>query len=288
MENSAVITFTTEAQRHKDTKKNDKMKNCKEIQPILIDFVDKTLNEENTEKVRLHLESCKSCSDEVDGLVVLFDEMNKVENEQPDESLKQNFADMLEAEKQKQSTSSNRKSGRKIWLQSPLGQVAAGFTILIAGMMLGLLFRSTSDSNLEVTALKSEVNNIKDMLILTKLDQPIASERIIAASYLEEMTAPDHQVLEALISTMNTDENANVRIAAMNALAKFKNQPLVRDALVETLSVQTDPIIQISLINILVGMQETRAVDEMRKIIDDNSTNESVKKLAEKGILTLI
>ncbi len=264
------------------------MNDCKDIQTLLIDFVDKTLSEENTEKVRLHLKSCKSCRDEVDGLVVLFDEMNKVENEIPDKGLKENFTAILEAEKQKEDKIPTKKEGRKIWFRSPLGQAAAGIAILITGMMLGLLFRSNSDSNQEVATLKSEVNNIKDMLILTKLSQPVASERIIAASYLEEMTAPDHQVLEALISTMNTDENSNVRMAAMNALAKFRNEQLVSDALVKTLSVQTDPIIQISLINILVGMQETRAVDEMHKIIENSSTNESVKKLAEKGILTLI
>ncbi len=264
------------------------MNNCKKIQTLLIDFVDKKLDKEKTELVRLHIESCKICQEEVDGLVILFDEMNKVEDEQPDHSLQQNFAAMLEAEKQKGSGRPMKRTGRKIWLQSPLSQAAAGVAILIAGMMLGLLFRTNSNSNQEVAALKSEVNNIKDMLILTKLNQPLASERIIAASYLEEMTAPDHQVLEALITTMNTDDNSNVRMAALNALAKFRNEQLVKDALVETLSVQTDPIIQISLINILVEMHDTRAVDEMHKIIENNSTNESVKKLAEKGILTLI
>ena len=264
------------------------MKNCKDIQPLLIDFVDKKLDIEKTGFVRRHLESCKSCSEEVDGLIVLFDEMNKVEDKQPDLGLKQNFTAMLEAEKQKVSKPPTKKTGRKIWLQSPLSQVAAGVALLIAGMMLGLVIRTNNGQGREVAELKNEVNNIKDMLILTKLDQPIASERIIAAGYLEEMTAPDHRVLQALITTMNTDNNTNVRMAALNALAKFRNQQIVGDALVETLSVQTDPIIQISLINILVEMQETRAVDKMKKILEDNSTNESVKKLAEKGILTLI
>jgi hypothetical protein len=203
------------------------MKDCKNIQAQLIDFVDKTLSKENTEQVRLHLESCKTCSDEVDGLVILFDEMNKVENEISDEGLKENFTRMLEAEKQKEAKIPTKKEGRKIWFRSPLSQAAAGFAILIAGMMLGLLFRTNNDSNQEVAALKSEVNNIKDMLILTKLNQPVASERIIAASYLEEMTAPDHQVLEALITTMNTDENSNVRMAAMNASSEAYTAPNV-------------------------------------------------------------
>ena len=96
--------------------------------------MDKKLSKEKTEQVRHHLEKCITCQDEVDGLVILFDEMNKVENEQPDESLKQDFMAMLDAEKQKTGSSSSKKKGRKVWLQSPLSQAAAGIAILIAGI----------------------------------------------------------------------------------------------------------------------------------------------------------
>jgi HEAT repeat protein len=155
-------------------------------------------------------------------------------------------------------------------------------------MLIGSQFEKTNNGGEQVAELQQEMKSMKEMLILSKLQQPVASERIVAASYLEQVSAPDKDVLNALIQTMNTDKNSNVRMAAMNALTKFRNEQLVADALVESLASQTDPIIQISLINILVEMQDTRAVDKMKQIIEDNSTNESVKKLAEEGILTLI
>ena len=267
------------------------MNTCQNIQPLLIDFVDKTLDREHTEKVRQHLESCKACREEVDGLVVLLAEMNKVEDQQPDAVLKENFAAMLEAEKQNQQAAKvveMKPTAGKSWLHSPFSQLAAGVALLIAGMMLGLLFRNDPVNDQQVAELSNEVNALKDMLIMSKLEQPSASQRIMAANYLEEVQAPNTDVLQALINTMNTDDNSNVRMAALNALSRFTGEPMVRDALVETLSVQTDPIIQISLINILVQMNENRAVDKMKELINDNSTNESVKKLAEKGVLTLI
>lgn len=267
------------------------MKNCKDIQPMLIDFVDKNLDPGKTELVRQHIESCKGCRDEVDNLVVLFGEMEKTRDEQPDPSMKADFAAMLEAEKQKQKSGKvvqmNQRE-RKAWLRNPFSQLAAGVALLIAGMMLGLLFRGGAGNDQQIAELSDEVNQLKDMLVMSKLEQPSASQRIMAASYLEEMQAPGEDILRALIETMNNDDNSNVRMAAVNALSKFASEPVVREALVETLSNQSDPIIQISLINILVQINEPRAVDQMKKLIEDNSTNESVKKLAEKGVLTLI
>ncbi len=267
------------------------MNNCENIQPLLIDFVDKTLDRERTAMVRQHIENCKACRDEADGLAVLFSEMDKVQDQQPDPALKLDFAAMLGAEKQNLQAArvvEMKSPGSRNWLHSPFSQLAAGVALLIAGMMLGLLFRNDPGSDQQVAELSNEVGALKDMLIMSKLEQTSASQRIMAASYLEEMQTPNSEILQALINTMNTDDNTNVRMAAVNALAKFTAVPLVRDALVETLSMQSDPIIQISLINILVQMDDNRAVDKMKELIEDNSTNESVKKLAEKGVLTLI
>lgn len=265
------------------------MKNCEQIQPFLIDFVDKTLDAEKTLKVKQHLEACKKCSDEVDGLVLLFGEMSKIITELPDESLSENFHSMLEAEKSRAGKLLKIDENKKFnWLHSNFGQIAAAITILLTGMFIGSLLNTPSGNGPEVAEIKQEMNNMKEMLILSKLDQPLASERMMAASYLDQVNAPDAQVLNALIKTMNSDQNSNVRMAAMHALAKFKSEPAVADALLQSLSQQTDPILQISLINILVEMRDHRAVDQMKQIINDAGTNESVKKLAEEGILTLI
>lgn len=265
------------------------MKDCDKIQPLLIDFVDKTLNREKTAMVSRHLETCKACREEADGLVVLFGEMNRMEDERPDESLSRDFREMLEQEKSLQQNRVVRmpRGQRKIFLFN-FSQLAAAVIILLAGMFIGSMFNRNDKSGSQVAELQQEMKSMKEMLILSKLQQPMASQRVMAASYLQDVETPDNEVLDALIKTMNNDENGNVRMAAMNALARYRSNPRVADALVGSLSVQTDPIIQISLINILVEMKDKRAVDQMKQIINDNSTNESVKKLAEEGVLTLI
>ena len=86
---------------------------------------------------------------------------------------------------------------------------------------------------------------------------------------------------------MNTDDNSNVRMAAIQALSKFTDESAVLDALVSSLEIQTDPLLQITLINILVDLKEERAVETMKKLLEQEETHETVKKLAQKG-LTII
>nr|NQU89069.1 zf-HC2 domain-containing protein [Bacteroidota bacterium] len=175
------------------------MMDCNKIQALLIDFVDKNLDIEKTQLVVQHLESCKICHEEVDNLAVLIDKMNSAEDEQPDVAMKLNFEAMLEAEKQyflKGKKVEMNHEKHKRWLYNPFSQIAAGVALLIAGMLLGLLINNNNQgSESQVAELKSEVNQMKDLLIMTKLEQPMASERIMAANYLEGMSSPDQSVL---------------------------------------------------------------------------------------------
>jgi len=71
-------------------------------------------------------------------------------------------------------------------------------------------------------------------------------------------------------------------------LYRFKDAPGVREAFIQSLKIQTDPNVQIVLIDILVDIQEKRAVDEMQRLIQDKNTMKVVRLKAEQGIGTLI
>ena len=62
----------------------------------------------------------------------------------------------------------------------------------------------------------------------------------------------------------------------------------VRYELVKSLEEQTDPLIQISLIVILVEAQEKSATVPMRKLIDAEETLPQVKEQAELALKVLI
>jgi len=269
---------------------------CKEVNLLLVDFIDKTLDKETTEIVRKHVETCTSCAGELEQLAEVIGVLNKKQEKDPDTSLRQKFMEMVEDSKPtlEMEHESRVDSALKLNLKgpslilSPVFQIAAGFALLISGVLIGLLVNSRNASDAEVYALRNELSQVKQMMIMAKLEQPSASQRIYAAKYTQEFAEPESALIYALIETMNTDESVNVRMAAIHALARYTGDTTVREALVGSLDVQTDPLLQITLINILVEMQERSAVEKMKKLIRDENTFQTVKELAEKGVARLV
>jgi len=268
-----------------------KTKDCNYINHLLIDFIDRKLNKEQTEQVKIHLKECKICHTELEQILIVINDLNIIKDEQPSPVLRDNFIQMLNEEKEKVKTQKVidiNSHKRKIWLYSPFSQIAAGFALLITGILFGMFLQINQGSNIEVSQLKTEMNQMKQMLFMAKLDQSSASQRIQAVNFTQDLSQPNKEILETLIQTMNTDDNVNVRMAAIYALSKFTNENIVRNALVNSLKTQEDALLQITLINILVQIKEDKAVDVMKDILQKEETIDAVKQMAEKGLTTFI
>ncbi|MFY7912994.1 MAG: HEAT repeat domain-containing protein [Emticicia sp.] len=135
----------------------------------------------------------------------------------------------------------------------------------------------------EIGTLKKEIQETKDLLILSMLKKESPSERIQAVNYSYDLQQPDEQVLKALIYTLDYDRNVNVRIAAADAIGRFGNNTNVRDALVKSLLKQQEPTLQISIIDILTKYNERKALPALRLLAEDNSTSEFVRQKAEES-----
>lgn len=265
-------------------------KDCKHINPMLIDFIDKKLDTEQTNQVKVHLQNCDSCQTELEHLLLVINDLHLIKDEQPSKKMRNDFLNILQKEKSKQKEEETNRDvpAKKIWLYNPFSQIAAGLVILISGALLGILLSQQPSNTGEVAQLQSEVDQVKQLLVLAKLDQPSPSQRILAANYTQEMTKPDDKIIAALIGTMNDDENVNVRMASIYALSKFTNEKSVREALVESLKSQEDALLQITLINILVQIKEESSIEVMKDLLNKDETIEAVKQMAEKGITTFI
>ncbi len=168
--------------------------------------------------------------------------------------------------------------------------MAASIGFLIVGFLGGKLYDSfqAQFSRTEIAALRNDVKEMKQLVMLSMLKKQSPSERIKAVNYAEEFSEPDAKVVNALVGTLNTDGNVNVRLAAAQALARFANTKSARDALIESLEIQTDPIIQISLINLMIDLEEKRAIAPLKKLLNNRNTTQVVKEEVRKGLGTLI
>jgi HEAT repeat protein len=102
-----------------------------------------------------------------------------------------------------------------------------------------------------------------------------------------DLTKADEEIVRVLFKTLHSDPNTNVRLAALEALYKFQHDTSIRKGLIDALSKQSDPMVQIRLIQLMVDMKEKTVVDDLQKMIDDAGTMKAVKDEAYSGILKL-
>jgi hypothetical protein len=265
---------------------------CEDAEIRMIDYLDKTCDDLSFQEMEQHLTTCERCRDELEGFRTLLDPMNQDDMEIPDDSLRINFYHMLKTETGKLDL---KNVTRKMSFFSKRGpgllKLAAAIAILIAGIWIGFSIQSMTAhkaGNTEVAGLRDEIYEMKKLVMLSMLKQDSPSERIQAVNFAGDIPDPDKKMLEALIGTLNHDINVNVRLAAAYSLAKYADKQSVRDSLVASLKVQTEPVIQVVLMNILVENKANQAVEPMRQILNSEKTLKEVKQVAEKGIKILL
>jgi hypothetical protein len=79
----------------------------------------------------------------------------------------------------------------------------------------------------------------------------------------------------------------NVRLAALYSLATFADNRSVRDSLVLSLPKQTEPLIQVMLINLLAERRDNRAIGPIKEIISNKNTLPAVKDAAQRSLKTM-
>lgn len=167
-------------------------------------------------------------------------------------------------------------------------RIAAGFSLLVIGVFAGWLVGNQGGENNDVAALRDDINEMKQLVALSQLRKESASERIMATYEFRKLDSASDEILDALIYTFNNDDNTNVKNAAADALFKFGNHDKVRKAFINGLNTQPDPVLQIKLIDMLVGLDEKRALPKLQEMMQEETQMKIVKQKAAQGIGKLL
>jgi hypothetical protein len=272
--------------------------NCQRATELFPDYLLGNLNEAAAAEMQAHLDSCAACQKEAESLRAIWTKLESLPSEQPSEALRPRFYAMLEAYQQGLQHSQSAPRLRDVvngwlerwWPKQPAFQFAFAVALLIAGLFIGNRFNAPAparDSS-ELVTLRNELNSMRELMTLTLLKQESPSERLQGVSWVQNMDKPDKELLSALLHRLDYDPNINVRLAAVDALYLFVNQPLVRQGLIQSLSRQTSPLVQIALIDLIVEMREKQATAALKQLITNEKINADVKQRAEWGIQQLL
>ena len=254
--------------------------NNEELEGLLIDYIDGNLNpteRERVEKVLSESEEARRTHEQLRQVMNAMDQSKKLE---PGDNLRSSFNKLLQAEMAKQKT-------RTISFQPMVYRLAAGVVLVMAGIGIGYWINKNQQREDEMMALKQEVQATKQMMLVMMDNQQSASQRIQGVNVALKIDRADDEVVRALSKMMNEDPNTNVRLAALDALSKFHEEPLVRKELIGSLTTQKDPVVQIALIQLMVQMKEKEAAKGLEQIINDTESMKAVKDEAYSGLLKL-
>jgi hypothetical protein len=264
---------------------------CDDIRSQFPDGWAGTLDAGSKSEFESHLAACEFCRREWESLSSLWAGMAQLPSPEPGPGLRPRFYAML-AGYQQGLQQASISSGFSNWFgalvfRRPVLQFGLAASLAVAGFVAGYSLRTSGYSHKELAGLREEVHEMRRMVSLSLLKQQSASERLMGVSWSNQINHPDPEFLDALISTLNHDPSVDVRLAAVDALARFTAEGTVRQALIRSLAAQKSPLVQIALIDLLVQLHERRSIETLQQITNDTDQNQDVRQRAQWGLQLL-
>jgi anti-sigma factor RsiW len=254
---------------------------CEHIAERLPDYLQGRLSAEQHHNVEAHLEQCADCSEEV----VVWRKLSLLPVEQPGPASRARFEAMLQAYQAGRSSQAKGGSARNWnvfhWLRSPLGAAAWSAALLAIGVYAGLQVARSESHFQDLQATQSELASMKQLVVLSMLQQQSASARLEGVTWSTRDQQLDPQVLSALLHTLRYDASVDVRLAALDALSRHGRQPQVHKAILDSLQQQQSPLVQVALIDLLLEWRDPDAAQRLQALQQAANLNPTVRQRVE-------
>ena len=131
---------------------------------------------------------------------------------------------------------------------------------------------------------QNQMADMKEMMMMSMLEERSASKRLQGLQISSNLVSENEQITNAMFVTLNNDESTNVRLAALTILTSYANDPEIRAGLVNSISEQKSPIMQVALAELMVELQEPMAKLEFQPILEGDYTPEEVKTTLRENL----
>ncbi|MCU0382648.1 MAG: HEAT repeat domain-containing protein [Cyclobacteriaceae bacterium] len=208
--------------------------------------------------------------------------LQKLESEptlQPSESLRQTFLLSLANElKPTQKT--------KAFSINVFYKVAAALLVVATSVAAGFWVNTLVQQRKEYAALQKEMQETKALLLSMMKNPMSASQRMVGVSQAADYSSLDEDIIKSMFRLLNEDPNSNVRLAALEALAKY-NTKEIKEQLLISLENQKDPVVQVELIKLLTQDNTQAIKPTLEELIQKEGTEKVVRDAAHSALLRL-
>lgn len=256
---------------------------CEEIHAHLSDHLAGTLPPDVADRVAEHLRSCPACAAEAEGLDETWQMLGALPADRPDSrTMRARFDAALDGYQRGLGVRDVKPGAAKVWTYGL--KFAAAAAVLVVGVALGRQTVPEPAADPQLTMLREELRDMRQMVTLSLLQQQSASERLKGVSFTSQLDQPGNEVTLALLDALMHDPNVNVRLATIDALKPLAASANVRRSVLETLPRQTSPMVQIALIDFVVETSAREATDTLRRLSSDPMANQAVRARAARGL----
>ncbi|MEM9533539.1 MAG: hypothetical protein AAGA23_21640 [Pseudomonadota bacterium] len=214
----------------------------------------------------------------------LWQSLESLPKAQPGDGLRQQF--YAELDRASQPGWAERLAGR-FGMVAVLAPAAA---CLALGLVLGLVFRqgglTAGDpiASPQLAALEARVTQLNRQLILDQLEADATSTRLRGVIAASGEGVQDPQLASALLRLASADNSASVRGAAIDALAPKIAEPEVGDSLMTLLVNAESPLVQLSLVNLVLRHGTGEQVSQLLKLAAEQQLNPDLIPYVESSV----
>jgi hypothetical protein len=162
--------------------------------------------------------------------------------------------------------------------------IAASLTLLF-GLTGGYLMNQKGQT--ENQALVTQLNSLREEVVISKLDDKSTSARLQAVGLTQEMQDVSKKLSDALLYTINNDNSDNVRIASIEALIPYGHLEAVRGGLINAIAQQKSPLVLISLAEALKKIGASQSADYFKSQINKDMPS-SITEAFEKDLHSIL
>jgi len=274
--------------------------NCSRARDLIPDLAAGSLDSKLEAEVRAHIQGCPACAEDLQSLTQTLNLLDAMPTPKPSSRVRQSVYAAIEQEKRAVASSpvSKPKSARRsllFWILQPVAAcalIALGFlvgerheaaTAALPVATPASVAKADPSTQQQIAALQEKVDTMTQ-LVGYSLAKNSTNDRIAKVLTTGATLKPGEQVINNLITTMTLDPSANVRLNAVEALYAHADDPLVKAAVVSSLTHEASPIVQLALIDFVVGAHDHEAIPELQKLLSSEQTDTNVRDAAKTAI----
>jgi len=258
---------------------------CPEWEPLLGPYAEAELPPLDAGCVAEHVRDCPACQQRLRQLETLRRLIASDPQPAAPPALRSHFLALLAAEKVAQPTHEKTAGPFLVrWLRPGWSRVAASLALVALGALLTLWLRPQTPSRIAHRG----ISHLGLQLAMAPASPTTAGDRLGLIRQVPRQAQPGDPLVQVLITTLNADPNPNVRLAAAEALYRLRADPTVPPALMQALPNQTDPNVQITLIELLVALRDPGAAGRLRDFTRRPDVLPVVRQQAQNGLSQLL